>query len=61
MLCAFRVSADSLLDYCGTHESQLLEFHEQLMGIVVSQPSTVNPLETQLPESSLFGLQHEVC
>jgi hypothetical protein len=56
VLCTFRGSADSLLDYCGKSESQLPDFHRPLPGIILSQPSTANLSETQLPESSLFGL-----
>ena len=59
-LCISSLMADSLLCHFGKEGSHLFDFHESLLGVFLSLPSTLYAQETQILESSLHGLRREV-
>jgi len=59
-LCAFSMSADSLLCNVGKECSHPCGFHEALPGVIISQLSPSIAEETQLTTTSLFALRLEV-
>jgi len=59
-LCAFSMSADSLLCHFGMESSRLCDFNKPLPGVFLSQPSPIHAQETLLLTSSLLGLRCKV-
>jgi len=59
-LCAFRVSADSLLYNWAMVGSRPYDFYEPLPGVFLSQPSSCYAEETKPLASSLLKHRREV-
>jgi len=58
-LCTSSESADYLVCHFGKEGSRQLDINKPLPGVFPSQPSPFDAQETQLPASSLHGLQHK--
>jgi hypothetical protein len=58
-ICAFSMSADSLLYHDGMEGSWWYDFYKPLPGVFLSQPLSCYAQQSQLLASFLLGLWHK--